>query len=123
MGYLLVAPDVLDTKGIKYYERIPDGRGIVDFTMLRVIGSVESVQIVGSKKELDKLILEQKKSGMYDTPTILPELGGELVAEETPVDEGFSVNPDKSITDESVEDAVIEEDNNNTTETEVTNGK
>ena len=46
MGYLLVAPDVLDTKGIKYYERIPDGRGIVDFTMLRVIGSVESVQIL-----------------------------------------------------------------------------
>lgn len=123
MGYLLVAPDVLDTKGIKYYERIPDGRGIVDFTMLRVIGSVESVQIVGSKKELDKLILEQKESGMFDTPTILPELGGELVAEETPVDEGFSVNPDTSITDESVEDAVIVEDNNNTTETEVTNGK
>lgn len=123
MGYLLVAPDVLDTKGVKYYERIPDGRGIVDFTMLRVIGSVESVQIVGSKKELDKLIMEQKKSGMYDTPTILPELVGELVAEETPVDEGFSVNPDKSITDESVEGAVIEEDNNNTTETEVTNGK
>lgn len=122
MGYLLVAPDVLDTKGIKYYERIPDGRGIVDFTMLRVIGSVESVQIVGSKKELDKLILEQKESGMFDTPTILPELGGELVAEETPIDEGFSVNPDTSITDESVEDAVIVEDGN-TTETEVTNGE
>lgn len=122
MGYLLVAPDVLDAKGVKYYERIPDGRGIVDFTMLRVIGSVESVQIVGSKKELDKLILEQKESGMFDTPTILPELGGELVAEETPVDEGFSVNPDKSITDESVEDAVIVEDNN-TIEEEVTNGK
>lgn len=122
MGYLLVAPDVLDTKGIKYYERIPDGRGIVDFTMLRVIGSVESVQIVGSKKELDKLILEQKESGMFDTPTILPELGGELVAEETPVDEGFSVNPDTSVIDENVEDAEIIEDNN-TTETEVTNGK
>lgn len=122
MGYLLVAPDVLDTKGIKYYERIPDGRGIVDFTMLRVIGSVESVQIVGSKKELDKLILEQKESGMFDTPTILPELGGELVAEETPIDEDFSVNPDTSTTDENVEDAVIVEDDN-TIETEVTNGK
>lgn len=110
MGYLLVAPDVLEAKGIKYYERIPDGRGIVDFTMLRVIGSVESVQIVGSKKELDKFILEQKESGMYDTPTILPELGGELVVDTTTVDE-------------SVEGAVIVEDNNNTTETEVTNGK
>ncbi len=122
MGYLLVAPDVLDTKGIKYYERIPDGRGIVDFTMLRVIGSVESVQIVGSKKELDKLILEQKKSGMFDIPTILPELGGELVTDETPVDEGFSVNPDAGSTNESVENAVIVDDNN-TIEEEVTNGE
>lgn len=120
MGYLLVAPDVLDAKGIKYFERIPDGRGIVDFTMLRVIGSVESVQIVGSKKELDKLILEQKESGMFDTPTILPELGGELVTDETPVDEGFSVNPDVGSTDESVEDAVIVDDNN-TIEEEVEN--
>lgn len=108
MGYLLVSPDVLDAKGVKYYNRIPDGRGIVDFTMLRVIGSVENVQIVGSKKELDKLVLEQKESGMYDTPTILPELGGELVADTTTVDE-------------SVEDEVIVEDGN-TTETEVTNG-
>ena len=103
MGYLLVAPDVLDAKGIKYYERIPDGRGIVDFSMLRVIGSVESVQIVGSKRELDKIIMEQKESGMYDTPTILPEIDGELADEipvdeipvdETPVDEDFSVDPE-----------------------------
>lgn len=122
MGYLLVAPDVLDTKGIKYYERIPDGRGIVDFTMLRVIGSVESVQIVGSKKELDKFILEQKESGIYDTPTTLPELGGEPVVDEAPVDEGFSVNPDTDSTNESVENAVIVKDNN-TIEEEVTNGE
>ena len=93
MGYLLVAPDVLDAKGIKYYERIPDGRGIVDFSMIRVIGSVESVQIVGSKRELDKIIMEQKESGMYDTPTILPEVDGELV-DEIPVDEDFSVDPE-----------------------------
>lgn len=93
MGYLLVAPDVLDAKGIKYYERIPDGRGIVDFSMLRVIGSVEIVQIVGSKRELDKIILEQKESGLYDTPTILPEVDGELV-DEIPVDEDFSVDPE-----------------------------
>lgn len=79
MGYLLVTPDVLDAKGIKYYERIPDGRGIVDFTMIRVIGSVENVQIVGSKKELDKIILEQKSSGLYDIPTILPELDNDTL--------------------------------------------
>lgn len=79
MGYLLVSPDVLDAKGIKYYERIPDGRGIADFTMIRVIGSVKNVQIVGSKKELDKIILEQKSSGLYDTPTILPELDNDTL--------------------------------------------
>ena len=118
MGYLLVTPDVLDSKGIKYYERIPDGRGLVDFTMIRVIGSVENVQIVGSKKELDKLILEQKESGMFDKPTILPELGGELVTDETTVDKGFAVNPDAGSTDKGVEDAVIVE-NNNTVEKEV----
>lgn len=96
MGYLLVSPEVLDNKGVKYYERIPDGRGIVDFTMIRVIGSVDSVQIVGSKKELDKIIQEQKESGLYDKPTILPELDEELV-EEIPVDEGFSVNPEQNV--------------------------
>lgn len=118
MGYLLVDYQTLENKGIKYTERMPDGRGIVDFTMLRVIGSVNNVQIIGSKKELDKLILEQKESGMFDTPTILPELGGEIVGEETPVDEGFSVNPDTNNTDDGVEDVVIVEENK-----EVTNGK
>ena len=73
-----------------------------------------------SKKELDELILEQKESGMYDTPTTLPELGGESVVDEAPVDEGFSVNPDTDSTNESVENAVIVEDNN-TIEEEVTN--
>ena len=120
MGYLLVTPDVLDAKDIKYYERIPDGRGIVDCTMIRVIGSVENVQIVGSKKELDKLILEQKESGMFDKPTILPELGGELVTDETTVDKGFTINPDAGSTDKGVEDAVIVEDTN-TVEKEVSN--
>lgn len=77
MGYLLVNPEVLESKGIQYFERIPDGRGIVDFSMLRVIGSVESVQIVGTKRELDELVREQKESGLYDTPTLLPEVDGD----------------------------------------------
>lgn len=55
MGYLLVKQEVLESKGIQYFERIPDGRGIVDFSMLRVIGSVDSVQIIGSKKNLTNL--------------------------------------------------------------------
>lgn len=77
MGYLLVEPEVLEKKGIEYYERIPDGRGIVDFGMLRVLGSASNVQIVSSKAELDKIIMEQEKSGKYDKPTILPESDNE----------------------------------------------
>lgn len=87
MGYLLVKPEVLENKGIQYFERIPDGRGIVDFSMLRVIGSVDSVQIIGSKRELDKLVQEQKESGLYDTPTILPEIEGSDIDEKGGLDE------------------------------------
>lgn len=67
MGYLLVKPEVLESKGIKYFERMPDGRAIADFSMLRVIGSVGDVQIVSSAEELKKMIEEQKSSGLYET--------------------------------------------------------
>lgn len=67
MGYLLVKPEVLESKGIKYFERMPDGRAIADFSMLRVIGSVGDVQIVSSAEELKKMIEEQKDSGQYET--------------------------------------------------------
>lgn len=87
MGYLIVKPEVLENKGIQYFERIPDGRGIVDFSMLRVIGSVDSIQIIGSKRELDKLVQEQKESGLYDTPTILPEIEGSEEVKGSDIDE------------------------------------
>jgi hypothetical protein len=67
MGYLLVKPEVLESKGIKYFERMPDGRAIADFSMLRVIGSVGDVQIVSSAEELKKMIEDQKASGQYET--------------------------------------------------------
>lgn len=70
-------PEVLESKGIKYFERIPDGRAIADFSMLRVIGSVGDVQIVSSAEELKKMIEEQKNSGLYDT------VGTESGTEET----------------------------------------
>lgn len=66
MGYLLVKPEVLESKGIKYFERMPDGRAIADFSMLRVIGSVGDVQIVSSAEELKKMIEDQKASGQYE---------------------------------------------------------
>ena len=67
MGYLLVKPEVLESKGIKYFERMPDGRAIAAFSLLRVIGSVGDVQIVSSAEELKKMIEEQKDSGQYET--------------------------------------------------------
>ena len=94
MGYLLVNPDVLENKGIQYFERIPDGRGIVDFSMLRVIGSVDNVQIVGTKRELDKLVQEQKESGLYDTPTIMPEVDGGQVTESGEVKDAQEQSPE-----------------------------
>lgn len=111
MGYLLIAPNILEEKGIKYFERVPDGRGIVDFSLLRLLGNLESVQVVSSKKDLDTLIREQEQSGLYDKPTTLPELGGEIVGEEEFIDEGFSVDPNTDSTDENIEDAEIIEDN------------
>lgn len=82
MGYLLVNQEVLENKGIEYYECIPDGRGIVDFSMIRVLGSVPNVQIVSSKAELEKIIAEQEASGKYDRPTILPEVDNDLKQKE-----------------------------------------
>ena len=67
MGYLLVKPEVLESKEIKYFERMPDGRAIADFSMLRVIGSVGDVQIVSSAEGLKKMIEDQKASGQYET--------------------------------------------------------
>lgn len=67
MGYLLLKPEVLESKGIKYFESMPDGRAIADFSMLRVIGSVGDVQIVSSAEELKQIIEEQKASGLYIT--------------------------------------------------------
>ena len=104
MGYLLVNPDVLENKGIQYFERIPDGRGIVDFSMLRVIGSVESVQIVGTKRELDELVREQKESGLYDTPTLLPEDGGQAAEEPDQTTEPSPEEDKGEVTDVTTEE-------------------
>lgn len=95
MGYLLVDPLVLEEKKIKYYETIPDGRGIVDFSMIRVLGSVSSVQIVSSKAELDRIIQEQKDSGLYDKPTVLPE---------EDVDPGFGIEHNGLLKDKDMEE-------------------
>lgn len=111
MGYLLVNQEVLESKGIQYFERIPDGRGIVDFSMLRVIGSVESVQIVGTKRELDELVREQKESGLYDTPTLLPEVDGGQVTDSGEVTDGQEQSPEPTPEEnnEETDDVTTEE--------------
>lgn len=112
MGYLLVDPEVLESKGIQYFERIPDGRGIVDFSMLRVIGSVDNVQIVGTKRELDKLVREQKESGLYDTPTILPEVDGGQVTESGEMTDAQEQSPEPPAEEnnEETDDVTTEEE-------------
>lgn len=64
MGYLLVDAKKLKEKGIEYFETLPDGRGIVDFSKLRVLGSISDVQVVSTAAEIEKIKQEQSKS--YD---------------------------------------------------------
>lgn len=62
MGYLLVDSNKLKEKGIEYFETLPDGRGIVDFSKLRVLGSISDVQVVSTAAEIEKIRQEQSVS-------------------------------------------------------------
>lgn len=68
MGYILVQPEVLLAKGINYFETIPDGRAIAEMRMLKVLGSITSVDIISSSVELKKLIADQIAAGI--TPPV-----------------------------------------------------
>ena len=78
MGYLLVDRKVLEDKGIKYFETMPDGRAIADFNMLKVLGSIDNLEVVATTNELHQKIDAQVKSGIYE-PEPLPE---EIVPEQ-----------------------------------------
>lgn len=68
MGYILIEPDTARAKGLEYFETLPDGRAILDFSYLKVLGSMGQVEVIGSASELQTLIKEQKTSGLYDIP-------------------------------------------------------
>lgn len=83
MGYLLIKPEILTEKGIEHFETLPDGRAIVDFSMMKVLGSMTDVEIVSTAEEVLALREKQEKSGLYDKPTIMPETGIEEENTET----------------------------------------
>lgn len=68
MGYILIAPEKAREKGLEYFETLPDGRAILDFSYLKVLGSMGQVEVVGSASELNALIDAQRKSGLYAVP-------------------------------------------------------
>lgn len=92
MGYILVQPEVLKSAGINYFKTIPDGRGIADFSLLKVLGSVSGVDIVGSATELKKLIAQQEAEGITppmedDTDDLVTEVNDEVITDNTDDDE------------------------------------
>ncbi len=66
MGYVLIKPEVLKEKGVENFDTMPDGRAIVDFSMLCVLGSIDQVEIVSTANEMLEKIRIQKESGVYD---------------------------------------------------------
>ena len=106
MGYLLVKPEVLEDKGIKYFETLPDGRAIADFSMLKVLGSIENVEVVATTDELRKKVEMQIQSGMYDKPEPLPdeeENAGDVI------DPGMEVVPETDGSDAGAGDVTDSE--------------
>lgn len=57
MMYYLVDPDVLREKGIESFERMPDGRAIIDGGTLKVLGRVR-VEVLPTAFDVN----EMKKS-------------------------------------------------------------
>lgn len=80
MGYILIDPEKAREKGLEYFETLPDGRAVLDFSYLKVLGSMGQVEVVGSASELNALIDGQKKSGLYDGPE-------ETQCEDKPIEE------------------------------------
>lgn len=120
MGYILIKSDVAKEKGFKYYEKMPDGRAIMDFGMLRVLGSVSDVEIVATLKELKAKIKEQEESGIYNEE-IIEE--GAVADAATPEEETSDTTTQEDTTEAAEpteEDVVVEESTEVTNEEETT---
>lgn len=61
--YILVSEKEITGKAVArtYHERMPDGRLILPLSELKMLGSVESCQIVATARELKELIKKQKE--------------------------------------------------------------
>ena len=63
---------LIDKKKLKadnrFHERIPDGRLILPFSALRMLGTVTDVDIIGSATELKRLIARQEAAGITPPP-------------------------------------------------------
>lgn len=94
----MISAEVAAAKGLKYFETMPDGRAILDFGMLRVLGSVAEVELVGSSKALKEMIKEQEASGLYNQP----EVEDTTVADDTVTDNGEVADNGESTEGEAV---------------------
>ena len=64
MLYILVDANILKSKGIEFFREAPDGRGIVEASMLRLLGDQKNIETVTSeslKERLDKMKCETNK--------------------------------------------------------------
>lgn len=96
----MISADVARAKGLKYFETMPDGRAILDFGMMRGLGSVAEVELVGSLKALREMIDAQKSNGQYNQS--YEEIVEDTVQAEEQVTE--------TVQDESQEETVQTED-------------
>lgn len=98
MGYLLIDATIAQEKGLKHFEKMPDGRAIMDIGMIRVLGSMADVEIVANIKELKAKIKEQKDSGLY----------GVNVEVEEPATEPTEMTDTTETAEEDVSEEVVE---------------
>lgn len=87
--YALIKQEQLKGKG--FYETLPDGRIILPFSELKMMGSVSDIDVISSARELKGLIKKQKESGLYDKPVE----GGEV----TEPDSSIVLQPEENTSD------------------------
>lgn len=93
--YILIKPEQVKRRG--FYETMPDGRAILQFSDLKMLGTVKDIDVIATARELKTLIQEQKDSGLYgQQDDIDPGFSRDpLPEEEEDIDSGFSREPEE----------------------------
>ena len=60
MFYVVVNADELRKKGVEFFRKTPDGRGIVPGSELRTLGDLKNVDVFASEESLHEEIERQK---------------------------------------------------------------